>query len=274
MPSASVPPVPSGGDTADRGRASSAGSSAASSAYWPVPLVRAVPLLVTAAVVTFSRDHSPFVGLVSFGVAALVGGLLLTVGVLLRLDDRSSRTLQVVQGVTTVVAGAVALAASSAGLAFFVALVSGWALVAGALELVAGLRRRGRSPLARDWISVGVLTLALGVVFLVVPLDYAQPLGGVEQIEGELTSSTVLVGVLGAWAAVVGVFLVIAGLSLRWQTDAGHGAAGHDGAGHGAAGHGAAGRTDAGPAGRRTSTSTSTSTDSSIDPTSDEGQHA
>lgn len=264
MPSASVPPAPSGGDTADRGRASSAGSSAASSSYWPVPLVRAVPLLVTAAVVTFSRDHSPFVGLVSFGVAALVGGLLLTVGVLLRLDDRSSRTLQVVQGVTTVVAGAVALAASSAGLAFFVALVSGWALVAGALELVAGLRRRGRSPLARDWTSVGVFTLALGVVFLVVPLDYAQPLGGVEQIEGELTSSTVLVGVLGAWAAVVGVFLVIAGLSLRWQTDAGHGAAGHD----------AAGRTDAGPAGRRTSTSTSTTTDSSIDPTSDEGQHA
>lgn len=268
MPSASVPPVPSGGDTADRGRASSGPSSSASpspgasSSYWPVPLVRAVPLLVTAAVVTFSRDHSPFVGLVSFGVAALVGGLLLTVGVLLRLDDRSSRTLQVVQGVTTVVAGAVALAASSAGLAFFVALVSGWALVAGALELVAGLRRRGRSPLARDWISVGVLTLALGVVFLVVPLDYAQPLGGVEQIEGELTSSTVLVGVLGAWAAVVGVFLVIAGLSLRWQTDAGHGAAGH----------GAAGRTDAGPAGRRTSTSTST--DDSIEPTSDEGQHA
>jgi uncharacterized membrane protein HdeD (DUF308 family) len=273
VPSASVPPVPSGGDTADRGRGSSAGSSA----YWPVPLVRAVPLLVTAAAVTFSRDHSPFVGLVSFGVAALVGGLLLTVGVLLRLDDRSSRTLQVVQGVTTAVAGAVALAASSAGLAFFVALVSGWALVAGALELVAGLRRRGRSPLARDWTSVGVLTLALGVVFLVVPLDYAQPLGGVEQIEGELTSSTVLVGVLGAWAAVVGVFLVIAGLSLRWQTDAGHSAGGHGAAGHGAAGrtdagHDAAGRTEAGPAGRRTSTSTST--DSSIDPTSDEGQHA
>jgi uncharacterized membrane protein HdeD (DUF308 family) len=192
-----------------------------------------VPLLVTAVVVTFSRDHSPFVGLVSFGAGAVVGGLVLAIGALLRLDDRSSRTLQVVQGVTTAVAGLIALLASSAGLAFFVALVTGWALVAGALELVAGLRRRGRSPLARDWISVAVLTLALAVVFLAVPLDYAQPLGGVEQIEGELTSSTVLVGLLGAWAAVVGVFLVIAGLSLRWQTDAGHGAADHDIADHG-----------------------------------------
>jgi uncharacterized membrane protein HdeD (DUF308 family) len=245
VPSASVPPAPAGADTADRGSAS----------YWPVPLVRAVPLLVTAAVVTFSRDHSPFVGLVSFGVAAVVGGLLLTVGVLLRLDDRSSRTLQVVQGVTTVVAGGVALAASSAGLAFFVALVSGWALVAGALELVAGLRRRGRSPLARDWISVAVLTLALGVVFLVVPLDYAQPLGGVEQIEGELTSSTVLVGVLGAWAAVVGVFLVIAGLSLRWQTET------SDTGGTGSTG-------DTGDTGDTDTNSSSTGT------TTDEGQHA
>jgi uncharacterized membrane protein HdeD (DUF308 family) len=259
VPSASVPPVPSGADTADRRRA----SSSASSSYWPVPLVRAVPLLVTAAVVTFSRDHSPFVGLVSFGVAAVVGGLLLTVGVLLRLDDRSSRTLQVVQGVTTVVAGVVALAASSAGLAFFVALVSGWALVAGALELVAGLRRRGRSPLARDWISVAVLTLALAVVFLVVPLDYAQPLGGVEQIEGELTSSTVLVGLLGAWAAVVGVFLVIAGLSLRWQTDAGS-----------AGGTGRTGEAD-GTISTGTGTGTSTSSrTSSTEPTSDEGHHA
>jgi uncharacterized membrane protein HdeD (DUF308 family) len=247
VPSASVPPAPAGADTADRSSAS----------YWPVPLVRAVPLLVTAVVVTFSRDHSPAVGLVSFGTASVVGGLLLTIGVLLRLDDRSSRTLQVVQGVTTVVAGVVALVASSAGLAFFVALVSGWAVVAGALELVAGLRRRGRSPLARDWTSVGVLTLALAVVFLVVPLDYAQPLGGVEQIEGELTSSTVLVGVLGAWAAVVGVFLVIAGLSLRWQTEPGHGPSGNDSAVLGAA-------TDAGPDGRRTSTDTRP----------DKGQHA
>ncbi|NIJ05781.1 DUF308 domain-containing protein [Frigoribacterium faeni] len=226
MPSASAPLVPSGDDTAAGGRTAGRGDASVghdASRYWPVPLVRAAPLLVTAAVVTFSPDHSPFVGLVGFGAAAAVGGLLLAVGALLRLDDRSSRTLQVVQGVTTAVAGVVALAASSAGLAFFVALVSGWALVAGALELVTGLRRRGRSPLARDWVSVAVLTIALAVVFLAVPLDYAQPLGGVEEIQGELTSSTVLVGVLGAWAAVVGVFLVIAGLSLRWQTDTAHG---------------------------------------------------
>jgi hypothetical protein len=56
------------------------------------------------------------------------------------------------------------------------------------------------------------------VVFLVVPPDYSQQLGGIEQIEGELTSSTVLVGILGAYGALVGVFLVIAGLSLKWQT--------------------------------------------------------
>jgi uncharacterized membrane protein HdeD (DUF308 family) len=107
-----------------------------------------------------------------------------------------------------------------------VALVTTFALVTGALELVTGLRRRRRTPLARDWTTVGAMTLLLALAFLVVPPDYAEELGGVEQIEGVLTSSTVLVGLLGAWGAVVGVYLVIAGLSLAWQTgtDPAHGA--------------------------------------------------
>jgi len=186
--------------------------------YWPVPLLRAVPLLALAVVITFSPDHSPRIGLLSLGLAGLVGGLALALGSLLRLDDASSRTLGLVQGAVGVVVGVLALVFSDAGLPALVALVTVSALVTGALELVTGLRRRRRTPLARDWTTVGALTLVLALAFLVVPPDYEQQLGGVEEIEGVLTSSTVLVGLLGAWGAVVGVFLVIAGLSLRWQT--------------------------------------------------------
>ena len=188
--------------------------------YWPVPILRAVPAIALGVAITFSPDHSPRVGLLALGVAGVVGGLVLALGSLRRLDDPSSRTLGLVQGLVSLVVGALALAFSGGGLPVLVALVTTFALVTGALELVTGLRRRRRTPLARDWTTVGAMTLLLALAFLVVPPDYAEQLGGVEQIEGVLTSSTVLVGLLGAWGAVVGVYLVIAGLSLKWQTGA------------------------------------------------------
>lgn len=185
--------------------------------YWPVPLLRAVPAVVLALVVTFSADHSPRFGLTVAGATVLAGGVLLAAATAWRLDDPSSRTLGIVQGIVGVVAGAAALLLLDGGLPAFVAVVSSWALVSGALELVTGLRRRRRSPLSRDWTTVGALTLVLALVVLVVPPDYSTQLGGIEQVSGELTASIVLVGVLGAYGALVGVFLVIAGLSLRWQ---------------------------------------------------------
>lgn len=185
--------------------------------YWPVPLLRALPLTAVGLVTTFTLDHSPRVGLVGLGAAALGSGLVLALGSWRLLADRSSRTLQIAQGAVGVVVGVLALLLSGGGLPVLVALVVAWALITGALELVTGLRRRRRSPSSRDWTTVGVLTLALAVVFLAVPPDYARQLGGIEQVSGQLTSSTVLVGVLGAYGVLVGVFLVIAALSLKWQ---------------------------------------------------------
>ncbi|WP_423920423.1 HdeD family acid-resistance protein [Frigoribacterium sp. 2-23] len=206
-PSGPVPPEPARRDPSTDSR------------YWPVLIARAVPLLVLGAVITFSSDHSPRVGLLAFGAAALVAGAIIAVGSALRLaHDPSTRTIGVLQGAVGIVVGALALVFSGGGLPVLVALVSGFAIVTGALELVTGLRRRRRSPLARDWIGIGVITLVLGAVFVAVPPDYSEQLGGIEKVSGELTSSIVLVGILGAYGALVGVFLVIAGLSLKWGT--------------------------------------------------------
>jgi len=57
-------------------------------------------------------------------------------------------------------------------------------------------------------------------VVLVVPGDYNQPFTGPDGIERALTASVILVGVLGAYGAVLGVYLVIAGLSLKWANRA------------------------------------------------------
>ena len=62
---------------------------------------------------------------------------------------------------------------------------------------------------------VGGLTLILAIALLIVPPDYRQTLGGIEQVKGELTASVVLIGMFGAWAIVVGVLLGIAAVSAR-----------------------------------------------------------
>ncbi len=166
--------------------------------YWAVPVVRGILALVPAAVITFTQNHSPEFGLIVFGVWAIVSGLV--VGALsLRLTvERGIRSLFAVGAVATVVAGLLALTVPGA-LPFLLYLVSVWAAVTGIVELFAGLRARGRTSAARDWIAVGGFTAVLAIVFLVFPLD-----------------AVTAVGLLGGYFVIVGVYLVIGGFSLKW----------------------------------------------------------
>lgn len=166
--------------------------------YWAVPVVRGILALVPAAVITFSPNHSPEFGLLVFGVWAIVSGLI--VGALsLRLTvERGIRTLSAVNAVATVVAGILAVTLPGV-LPFLLYLVSVWAAVTGIVELFAGLRARGHTPAARDWIAVGAFTALLALVFLVFPLD-----------------AVAAVGFLGGYLVILGVYLLIGGLSLKW----------------------------------------------------------
>ncbi|WP_439693517.1 DUF308 domain-containing protein [Curtobacterium sp. SP.BCo] len=199
--------------------------------YWPIPVLRAVPAAIVALVITFSSNHAAGYGLLLFGGFAVVDGLVLLAAGTTRLtaDDRSRRTTTA-QAVLTLVAAIAAFACNGLGLPAFIAVIVAWAVLTGALELTQGLRARRRSPFARDWTTIGGLTLLLAVAFLVTPPDYSQQLGGVEQVTGTLDASIVLVGLLGAYLAVTAVFHVIAGLSHKWGTAAP--AAAPDGAPH------------------------------------------
>jgi len=189
--------------------------------YWPVPVLRAVPAAVIAMVITFSPNHSAGFGLVLFGVFALVDGAVLAWGSAVRLpgDDRSRRS-GLVQAALSIVAGIAALACTGLGLPAFISLVVAFALLTGALELSQGVRARRRSPFARDWTTIGGLTLLLAIAFLLTPPDYSQQLGGVEKVTGTLDAPIVLVGLLGAYLAIAAVFHLIAGLSHKWGTAA------------------------------------------------------
>ncbi|MCD5345472.1 hypothetical protein PX701_17440 [Agromyces sp. H3Y2-19a] len=169
--------------------------------YWVVPVVRGLLAIVPAAVITFSQDHSADLGLVVFGVWAVVSGLVVGALSLRLLGGRGIRSLFAITAVVTVAAGLLALAVPG-GLPFLLYLVSVWAAVTGFVELYAGLRSRGRSAVARDWIAVGAFTALLALVFLLLPPD-----------------AVTAVGLLGGYLVIVGVFLVIGGLSLKWAAN-------------------------------------------------------
>ena len=165
---------------------------------WVVPVVRGLLALVPAAVITFSPNHSPELGLVVFGAWAIVSGLVVGALSMRLLAARGIRSLFVVNAVVTVAAGLLAVTVPG-GLPFLLYLLSVWAAVTGFVELYAGLRSRGRTPAARDWIAVGAFTAVLAVVFLLLPPD-----------------AVTAVGLLGGYLVILGVYLVIGGFSLKW----------------------------------------------------------
>lgn len=166
--------------------------------FWVVPVVRGLLALVPAAVITFSPNHSPDLGLLVFGAWAIASGLIVGALSMRLLAARGIRSLFVVNAVVTVVAGLLAVTVPG-GLPFLLYLVSVWAAVTGFVELYAGLRSRGRTPAARDWIAVGAFTAVLAVVFLLLPPD-----------------AVTAVGLLGGYLVILGVFLLIGGFSLKW----------------------------------------------------------
>lgn len=121
----------------------------------------------------------------------------------------------IAQGVVAALIGIAALA-SPGSLSLFILLASAFAAISGFLELYLGVRGRSKSPLARDNIFVGALTVLLAVIVLVIPADFVQPFTGPDGVARELTASIIIVGVLGAYWAILGIYLVIAGLSLKW----------------------------------------------------------
>ncbi|GAA1799730.1 HdeD family acid-resistance protein [Agromyces neolithicus] len=166
---------------------------------WVVPVVRGLLAAVAAVVITFSQDHSPEFGSLVFGVWAVIAGLVVGALSLRLVTARGIRSLFAINAVVTVVAGLLALTVPGGGLPFLLYLVSVWAAVTGFVELFAGLRARGTVAGARDWIAVGAFTALLAIVFLLLPPD-----------------AVTAVGLLGGYLVIVGVYLVIGGLSLKW----------------------------------------------------------
>jgi uncharacterized membrane protein HdeD (DUF308 family) len=184
-------------------------------AAWIAQLARGILALALGVVITLTLEHTPVFGLVTFGVFAVLTGVVLLGATLFGAYAGRMRAGFLAQGLATLAAGIVALAVPGGGVGFLAILVGAWALVAGLLEGASGVLARKLSILARDWIIAGVLTVALGAVALLLPPDFEQALVGEKGATGTLTSSVILIGVIGAWAILAGVLQTISAVTVR-----------------------------------------------------------
>ncbi|MDQ1597277.1 MAG: hypothetical protein QOI70_701, partial [Microbacteriaceae bacterium] len=113
-----------------------------------------------------------------------------------------------------------ALSFNGGGVRLFFLLVTSFAAITGFLEIYSGIRTRRRFVGSVDWIAVGVFTAVAAVVFLLVPPAYTQTYKGPDGVVRVLDAAVVSVGLLGAYAAIVAVYLLIAGFSAKWGTQA------------------------------------------------------
>ncbi|TFD64300.1 hypothetical protein [Cryobacterium ruanii] len=168
--------------------------------YWSVAVGRALIAVIPAAIITFNRDHSAQLGLVVFGAFALASGLLLVLAGPRTLTVTTDRTLFLIHGIASMIAGALALGFHASGHGFFLFVVSVWGAVTGFLEIYAGIRVRKRAVPAKDWLFTGIGTAILALLLLLLP-----------------PNPVVSVGLFGAYLVFLVVFLPIAGLSLKWD---------------------------------------------------------
>lgn len=202
-----------------------------------VQLARAAFAALAAVMITFSPDHSAAVGMAVFSGFAIATGLVLLLSVWL-VYPAGRRWQAGALGGVTLLAGMIGGLGPMRTVAGFFAIVITWALVSGALELIAGslgLRARterreiapgvadARPPAlvgprseSRDAVVAGAITLLLGVALLFVQPAYALDYTIEEARQTfTLTGVTIGVGVFGGYAAIIAVYLGIAGFSPR-----------------------------------------------------------
>jgi uncharacterized membrane protein HdeD (DUF308 family) len=170
--------------------------------------------------VTFSADHSTSLGYLIFGLFAVLSAAVVIISSAFGSETRVVRTFRFAQGGVMLIAGGIALLVPSGGLPFLIFLVALFAIASGFLELYLGIRGRRKESAWRDAVFTGALTVGLAVVVLLVPPGFAQPFTGPDGVPRQLTASVIIVGLLGAYWAICAVYLIIAGLSLRWSTHA------------------------------------------------------
>lgn len=202
-----------------------------------VQLARAAFAALAALMITFSSDHSAAVGSAVFSGFAIATALVQLLAVWLVYPAGRRWPAAALGGVALVAGMASGLFPLRTVTGYFVIVIA-WALISGVIELVAGWRglstrttRReivpgvadarpvaptGPRSESRDAVVVGAVTILLGIALLCVQPAYALTYRLDDAgVTGTLTGIIIGVGLFGGYAAIVAVYLGIAGFSPR-----------------------------------------------------------
>lgn len=162
-----------------------------------------LPLAAAGLFITFSVDHAPTVGLIGLLVVALGTAITRIVAVLtLSSSTRVWRWANGSAALASLIVSGLAVAALVAGpsLGTFTLLVAGWAAVVAVCDILLSLNST-LPAVTRDFRVLALAGGALAVIEGAVPL-----------------SSLYAVGILGAYGIIACVYVVIAGLTLRFDS--------------------------------------------------------
>ena len=179
-----------------------------------VQLLRALFAAASALMITFSPDHSAAIGFSVFGGFVAASGFILILGAWLVASAGTRWPFILLAAIDLAAAIVSGIPTWRTDAVFFVVVIV-WAAASGLIELIAGLRARRTEPAAKDAIVVGALGLLLAVVLLLIPANYALQYSVDGAGELTLTGIILAVGMFGGYAAIVAVFLAIAGFSPR-----------------------------------------------------------
>lgn len=161
--------------------------------------VRAIIFVAVGLFITFTQSHSAATGLLAlaiFGIGLAVANIAATIWDKINYLSVESLPLSLISLAAGLLAALIPQSDPTAQALAFVYLVSGWAVVSGAIELYLANRSGFRTRAGKDGLITAVLGLALGLLFLIAPLDIVSA-----------------VGFFGAYLVICGVHLGIAALT-------------------------------------------------------------
>ena len=161
--------------------------------------VRAIIFVAVGLFITFTQSHSAATGLFAlavFGIGLAAANIATTICDKRNYLSVESLPLTLISLAVGLFAALITQSDSTAQSLAFVYLVSGWAVVSGAIELYLANRSGFRTRAGKDGLITAVLGLAIGLLFLIAPLDIVSA-----------------VGFFGAYLVICGVHLGIAALT-------------------------------------------------------------
>jgi uncharacterized membrane protein HdeD (DUF308 family) len=161
--------------------------------------VRAIIFVAVGLFITFTQSHSAATGLFAlavFGIGFAVANIAATIWDKNNYLSVESLPLTLISLAVGLFAVLIPQTDTTAQALAFVYLVSGWAVVSGAIQLYLANRSGFRTRAGKDGLITAVLGVAIGALFLIAPLDIVSA-----------------VGFFGAYLVICGVHLGIAALT-------------------------------------------------------------